>query len=391
MSYRSLLVPGVCLPLICALASCAGAKPGPPPDLGPRDAFGGLTTNAFEPGARFRVEREGARWWFVTPEGGRFLSFGVNHVTWNGNHAKGTDRNPYNEAVTARYGTEEKWAEATSARLEQWGFNTVGAWSSTIDTKTHLPYAPILHLSQSFWSPWWKDEGVVPDFFSDAFLAYVEEKAAGIDKYAGDPKVLGYFIDNELPWAPDHRKTPELFYGYVALPADAAGKGQLVAFMEERYGTVEAFNEVWKPAVAGWDVLAATTALKPRSKKKAKADREAFTRLVARQYFKVTSEAIREKDPGALVLGCRFIPYNVPEVVVEACGEYCDVVSTNYYRPLLLGKLYIKHAWRGKSTVDIVPLDESLRAFHELTGKPVMVTEFTSRLKAEGYNSYPPP
>ena len=57
--------------------------------------------------------------------------------------------------------------------------------------------------------------------------------------------------------------------------------------------------------------------LKHRDKKKAKADREAFTRLVAEQYFKVTSETIREKDPGALVMGCRFLPFNVPKVVVE--------------------------------------------------------------------------
>ena len=379
----------VCLIASCMLLSCREPELGPAPDLGSRDRFGGLTANAFEPGERFRVEEQDGRWWFVTPEGGRFLSFGVNHITWGGNRARGTERNPYREAIEARYGTAEKWAKASGDRIKQWGFNTIGGWSSS-EMSPHLPRTPILHLTQSFWTPMWK-EGAMPDFFSQAFLDYVAERAKGIDQHAGDPLVVGYFIDNELPWAPDHRKTPELFDGYVGLPADAAGKQRFVALMKERHGTVDAFNGGWKPSVADWDALAATTELKHRDKKKAKADREAFTRVVAEQYFKVTSETIRAKDPGALVMGCRFIPFNVPKVVVEVCGEYCDVVSTNYYKLLLPGRLYIKLMWRGRSSIDILPLDESLRAFHDASGKPVMITEFTSRLKAEGYNNYPPP
>ena len=115
----------------------------------------------------------------------------------------------------------------------------------------HLPRTPILHLTQSFWTPMWK-EGAMPDFFSQAFLDYVAEHAKDMDEHVGDPMVLGYFIDNELPWAPDHRKTPELFDGYMGLGADAAGKQRFVALMKERHGTVEAFNKVWKPSVADW-------------------------------------------------------------------------------------------------------------------------------------------
>ena len=50
----------------------------------------------------------------------------------------------------------------------------------------------------------------------------------------------------------------------------------------------------------------------------------------------------------------------------------------------------VRWSWRGKSSVDIIPLDESLRAFHDVSGKPTMVTEFTSRLRVDGYNDYPP-
>ena len=66
----------------------------------------------FEPGSYFRIEQENGRWWFVTPEGRAFLSFGVNHVTWHGDRVKGSDDKPYMEAVLAKYGTKEKWAQA---------------------------------------------------------------------------------------------------------------------------------------------------------------------------------------------------------------------------------------------------------------------------------------
>jgi len=101
----------------------------------------------FEPARYFRLEEENGRWWFVTPEGQPFLSFGVNHVTWHGNRARGTDRNPYEEAVLAKYGTPEKWAEAVCDRLKGWGFNTIGAWS-VAEVNPYLPRTPILRAEK---------------------------------------------------------------------------------------------------------------------------------------------------------------------------------------------------------------------------------------------------
>jgi len=340
----------------------------------------------FEPGDYFRIEQENGRWWFVTPEGGAFLSFGVNHVTWHGDRVKGTDQKPYMEAVLAKYGTKEKWAQTASERLESWGYNTIGAWSVE-EVNPYLPRTPILNLTNGYWKACWK-EGHVPDFFSSEFDTYVAERAQAVEKHVGDPKVLGYFIDNELGWAPDHRNRPELFDGYAALPADAPGKQKLVAFMQQRHQTVAAFNRVWKPKLTDWTALAQASKLSPRNRKQAKADREAFTLAVARRYFEVTTGAIRSRDPQRLVLGCRFMPYTVPKVVVQACGEYCDVISINFYEQLWGAKIYF--AWKP-SSIDRMPQGMDLSAFYQVGRKPLMVTEFTSRLKAKGHNSYPPP
>jgi len=350
------------------------------------DRFEGRDTPHFAPGTSFRVEREGPRWWFVTPEGGAFLSFGVNHISWQGDQIQHTDTRPYRDAVLAKYGTPEKWVEAACDRLRQWHFNTIGAWSKS-ELDGHLPRTPILHLTNSQWAECWKERRL-PDFFDPAFVELVQQRAAQIQAHASDPSVIGYFIDNELPWAPDHRRTPELFDAYAAMPGDAPGKRRFVAFFQERYPTVQAFNKVWEPTLPDWSALATTSKLFDRDTKKAKADREAFTLLAARQFFAVTSEAIRANDPDALVLGCRFIPQSVPKAVVQACGEYCDVVSVNFYETFWGGKLFF---WWKAASIDRMPQDGDLRAYYDVGKKPVMVSEFSFRARDSGMpNTWPP-
>ncbi|MFO7975520.1 MAG: hypothetical protein R6V12_12890, partial [Candidatus Hydrogenedentota bacterium] len=169
----------------------------------------------FKSGDYFRLEEENGRWWFVTPEGEPFLSIGVNHVTWHGCTGKVTGERPYEEAVLAKYGTPEAWAEAVCERLENWGFNTIGAWSVD-EVSPYLPRTPILNLTRSFWFSSWKKEGLMPDFYSPEFKEYVEDTAQKVEEHVGDPMIVGYFLDNELPWAPDHNHMLELFDGYVA-------------------------------------------------------------------------------------------------------------------------------------------------------------------------------
>jgi len=361
---------------------CSQRPAGQDPSIAPEH----IETPRFEAGKYFRIEEENGRWWLVTPEGQASVSFGVNHVTWHGCRIDGTDKKPYEEAVLAKYGSPEAWAKAVCARLEEWGFNTIGAWSSE-ETDAHLLRTPILHLTDSYWKEARK-EGRVPDFYAPAFEEFVNSRAEKLEEDVGDPALIGYFIDNELPWAPDHRKTPELFDGYAAMPAGTPGKARLVAFLRERHETVDAFNAVWKANVTDWDALATFSELKPRNKAEAKADREAFTLELARQYFRVTAGAIRAKDPGRLVLGCRLMPYTVPKVVVQACGEYCDVISINFYEQCWGAKLFFW--WQG-SSIDRMPQGLDLSPFFEVGKKPLMVTEFTSRLKAKGQNTWPPP
>jgi hypothetical protein len=85
-------------------------------------------------------------------------------------------------------------------------------------------------------------------------------------------------------------------------------------------------------------------------------DKDEFLGLAADEYARVTSEAIRRHDPNHLVLGCRFAGY-AGDAATRAAGRHFDVISYHAYSPN-------------------APLDR-LQQIFRLTGKPVMITEFS--------------
>eukprot|EP01087_Luapelamoeba_hula_P024673 TRINITY_DN9489_c0_g1_i1.p1 TRINITY_DN9489_c0_g1~~TRINITY_DN9489_c0_g1_i1.p1 ORF type:complete len:309 (-),score=22.76 TRINITY_DN9489_c0_g1_i1:309-1235(-) len=59
-------------------------------------------------------------------------------------------------------------------------------------------------------------------------------------------------------------------------------------------------------------------------------DSRDFAGLVAAQYYNVTTSAVRAVDPYHLILGSKFA-FSPVQSVTSACGQYCDVISWNYY------------------------------------------------------------
>jgi hypothetical protein len=98
------------------------------------------------------VERDGI-FWLIDPTGRHFLSKGVNAVRFDQEHIQGSDRIPYAEACTRKYGGRNAWRAAAAARLARWGFNTLGCWSDeTVASAGPSPFAvaPNLDLGMSF-------------------------------------------------------------------------------------------------------------------------------------------------------------------------------------------------------------------------------------------------
>ena len=55
--------------------------------------------------------------WLVDPDGGRFISKGVNTVRFDQDHVGNTDRVPYADTCREKYGSQHIWRAAAADRL----------------------------------------------------------------------------------------------------------------------------------------------------------------------------------------------------------------------------------------------------------------------------------
>lgn len=311
----------------------------------------------------YLAERDG-RWWLVDPLGCAFLSKGVNHVDPRGDWSPALGYSPYERAVMERYGGFEAWVEETVLRLRSWGFNTIGSWSypSLFD---QMPYTLILDVMASFGFDW--TSGRVPDIFSSEFEAHADRVAAEkCGPRARDPLLIGYFLDNELRWGPDWRSPRHLLDDFMKLPAESPGKREAARTLLEAFGgdLAKLGSALGVPLRSLEDLLEYKGDL-PAGGDFDKA-RSLFLRRFAERYFSVAVSAVRRHDPHHLILGVRFagVP---PREVLEAAAKYVDVITVNFY------------TWRPHE-----PPVDALRYIHQVTNKPVMITEFSYKAMDSG-------
>ena len=324
-----------------------------------RTRWGGIHTGNFEPKGYFCVAENDGLFWLVDPDGGRFLSKGVNTVCFDQDHVRDTQRAPYAEACARKYGSEAAWRAAAGARLANWGFNTLGCWSdqSVADAGSfRLAVTPNLDLGMSFaWNRKVGEENgqIFPDVFDINFDRHARSRAHEVCAVrADDDKILGWFIDNELRWASDWRGSDELLTSFLKLQRTAPGRAAALAWLRARYRDFQKFNAIWHTPAQSWETLDALKRIEPPYKRlpvyqrdanheqeanRADAARaeffvscDAFAGLVGQRYFEATCAAIKAADPNHLILGSRFA-YVPPPGVIEAAATHCDVISINCY------------------------------------------------------------
>ncbi|WP_245608329.1 glycoside hydrolase 5 family protein [Thermococcus guaymasensis] len=314
----------------------------------------------------FRIEKINGVFWLVDPEGYIFISKGVNAVNYLGDHSPKLGYSPYYINVIKKYGGAEGWINVTTQRFVEWGFNTIGAWSSP-ELHEYLPYTLLLDIGSQYGFNW--EHGTIPDIFSPNFEEYVEKAVSfKVKPVKDDPLLIGYFTDNELRWGPDWRSSNHLLDDFIKLPADAPGKKVAVDVLKEVFnGSIETINEVLGTNYTSFDELLGYTGDLPSTGPFNEARRE-FVRRYAERYFSVVVGAIRKVDPNHLILGPRFAvsPFiRPPEIVFEVAGKYVDVISLNLYNFQIAPKEY-------------------LNRIYELSGKPIMITEFSFRARDSG-------
>lgn len=305
------------------------------------DSFGGVTPNQARARGFFRTEKIADRWWLITPEGGLFLSRGMNSVSQ-------VNTKSGKEALVQQFGSAGEWGTKTLGFLRSNGFNTLGAWadSSTLQNAK----SPIAEtVLWSFMSSYGKARGGThvepghtgypndcPFIFDPAFKTFCDRYAQRLDTLKDNPRVLGHFSDNELPWS------LKMLENYLSLPATDPGHIAATEWLEAR-----------RTGPAPTSVITAS-------------DRAAFLEFALDRYLSITGAAIRQHAPHHLFLGPRLHgeAVRLPEVFT-ALGKHVDVVCVNYY-----------HAWE--------PDAKLLAMWSRESGKPVMVTEFYAKADNSG-------
>jgi len=328
--------------------------------------YGGWLGLRVEGTGFFRVAVVNGKYWLVDPDGYVFISKGVNHVDYMGDFSPSLGYSPYYVNVLRKYGSASKWVETTMDRLMKWGFNTIGAWSSR-ELYKYMPYTINLNILGNYGFNW--TTGRMPDVFSDGFVESVENNAYfNCQPLAEDPLLIGYFLDNELHWGPDWRSNTHLLDEFFKLSSNAPGKKVAVEVVKEAYGgDISKLNNEWGTSFTSFYDLLTYSGQLPDTNTVGNA-RLDFVRKYAERYFSVAVSAIKKYDPNHLILGIRFAglpskPYELE--VLKVMAKYVDVVTINLYNT-------------------ISPPKDDLARLHELTGKPLIITEFSFRARDSG-------
>jgi agarase len=345
-----------------------------------RTKWDGIVDEGLRGSGFFRVVERNGVFWLVDPDGGRFLSKGVNTVRFDQDRIGHTNRVPYAEACRAKYGSTHIWRAAAADRLASWKFNTLGCWSDELVASAGsqlLAIAPTTALGASFRMH--RRDQIFPDVFDPGFSAHIRESA---NKHCThrrhEPGLLGTFIDNELYWSPDWRGADELLTLFLNLPSHRPGRVAAITRLQAHYREFCQFNAVWRTPARSWeqlgriehidapffrmppgglnDALETRANLANPARGAFSADCDAFVAVVADKYFELCVSAIKTADPNHLVIGSRF-GYQPQASVIAAAGCHLDVISFNCY------------------DFDASPVIDAYVA----SGKPCLISEFSFR------------
>lgn len=379
------------------------------------DEYGGYRGKSFPATGWFRLERENGRFWLVDPIGHAFLSSGLDCVNPGvetrispvkdfvgdavleyaarmeaceaaadareqepsrtegerlpekkgkaagtaGRIARRRDSDFYNfgiQNLKRAFGEDWKqcWIRIMKYYLRSWGINTIGNWSDReLLRQAGMPYViPMDSFSEEGFPHTrqfiFRD---FPDVFSPEYEESAARYAKGLEEYAQDPFLIGYFMRNEPEWA--------FVYGLniaeemIANPASTVSKQVFLSRLREKYKDVEGLNRAWNSRFASFEELGRGVYKAALLSAQAEADLKAFSEEMITRYVEIPARALRQVDDHHLNLGMRYAYITDKSLL---CGsEHFDVFSINSYQ--------------------ITPL-EPVRQVADWLDKPVMVGEF---------------
>jgi hypothetical protein len=285
------------------------------------------------------------------------------------------------------YAGPDPWADATLARLKAWGFTTIGGWSDYAylrrSKRMDLAFAPVLHIGASAGAPWF-------DMWDPKVIHTMEEVARDqILPIRDDPRLLGYYTDNEMGWW-----NAALWKITLEQKPQSGQRQRLVKLLRDRYrghwGTL--LKDFDPEGVASFPGLENGGMLFLRPGGQGIRVMRLFLSIAAQRYYQLVHQIIRRYDRRGLILGDRYQSFYYPEVA-SAAAPFLDAVSTNlnanwndgtfarFYldtlsgltrRPIMIGEFYM------------AAMENRSGNRNDSSGFPVVTTQ---RERAEGFRS----
>jgi hypothetical protein len=325
----------------------------------------------------FRTVEDGGRWWLVGPEGDRFFSLGCNAII------RAPDWSlQYSRRVGASYFDIASWAELSCARLLHLGFNTLAGGEDALEPhrRRGVPYFSGFNITWA--GPRLMDAAgntaLFPDVFDPAWQQGAEARIREVcEAGRDDPLLVGYFTDNEIQM---HQPlSPSLgLMGWFWSPGAAA---ELVRFLRERHGgDIANLNRAWTSAYHTYAY--ASFAAIPDDKPIPRGDDDpvsddlsVFARHILATYVNTVVALHRKYDPHHLVCTNRFAG-QFDLRFADLLSAY-DIVAINSYP---------RSRW-GQAEFDAEQL-KWIRAMHERSGRPVLITEWSVAAREAGLPSF---
>ena len=316
-------------------------------------AVSGLLRAGADTNAPFSIQQRDGISWLTRPDGQRFFSLGVCCVNQGESREKFKPTNP-GYAAFQSYDDSNQWAEATLQRLKSWRFTTVGGWSDypalEQGREADVAFIPVLAVGMTCGAPW-------RNMWDTNLLARMNQIARDqILPLRDDPRLLGYYSDNEMGWW-----NATLFRMTLEQPPTSGQRQRLVQLLRETYRNhwSELLKDFDPEGVGSFEELDQQGMLYLRPGSSGIRVYRRFLGLMAARYYSLVREIIRTYDPRGLVLGDRYQSFYYPEVA-RAAGPFVDVVSMN-----------LNAAWNDGTFPRFY-----LETLHALTGRPIYISEF---------------
>ncbi|WP_219836977.1 hypothetical protein [Paenibacillus sp. R14(2021)] len=292
------------------------------------DQYGGIKSGGQYTGTGFfRLEQIDKKWWFITPDGHKFILKGVDATSiWEWGYgtpykrADGTPRKVFEELpdpsvytpaytndlngervsfvianVMKKYGSdyESKWEEITKKRLINWGFNAFSKW--TRPNNVTFPYIQVLQDPMNLKRIQW-----TYDVFDSQAESIIDNAlCAQLHKARNDRWLIGYTYDNEAGW------TTDIVKEILTYDSTSAAKRAFVDFLAPRYNNdIDAVNQLLGTNAESFDTLKNTSIAIAHVPA---VDVSDYIKLASKTYFSTIRTIIEKYDSNHLFLGSSIV------------------------------------------------------------------------------------